>query len=49
MPVSAGDRFGPYEVLAPIGAGAMGEVWKVRDTPRWELLTRRMNLPDACS
>jgi Tol biopolymer transport system component/predicted Ser/Thr protein kinase len=32
MPLSPGDRLGPYEVLAPIGAGAMGEVWKARDT-----------------
>ena len=29
MPLSAGTRLGPYEMLAPIGAG-MGEVYKAR-------------------
>jgi len=32
MPLSAGDRLAPYEILAPIGAGAMGDVHKARDT-----------------
>ena len=32
MPIQAGSHLGPYELVTPIGAGGMGEVWRGRDT-----------------
>src|SRR5436190_10552206 len=46
MPLAPGARLGSYEVIAPIGAGGMGEVYRARDTQLKREVAIKV-LPDA--
>src|SRR5512142_3158023 len=46
MPLTPGTRLGPYEVVAPLGAGGMGEVFRARDTRVGREVALKL-LPDA--
>jgi Tol biopolymer transport system component/predicted Ser/Thr protein kinase len=48
MTLTSGSRLGPYEILSPLGAGGMGEVYRARDT-RLERTVAIKVLPDRLS
>src|SRR5215470_17635436 len=48
MPLVPGTKLGPYEIVAPLGAGGMGEVYRARD-PRLERTVAIKILPEQVS
>src|SRR5215510_5857655 len=46
MGLAAGTRLGPYEIISPLGAGGMGEVYRAKDT-RLERIVAIKVLPDG--
>src|SRR2546426_5662263 len=47
MPLPAGTRLGPYEIVSPLGAGGMGEVYRARDTRLHREVAVKVLLPEV--
>ena len=49
MPLQSGEKLGPYEILAPIGADGMGEVYKATDTRLDRIVALKTNSTSVSS